>query len=204
MIYGTETWTLDAVTKRALNGANSKMVSAITGRTPPEEAAVEKTYDIIAGVRATRLRWLGKILLMIEDRMVLKAVKILYENPKEGHLLMDDPVTKTWEELREKVKDTKEGALAVRAIKDEIHIRKQGKRKGKRRGHNRKKKKKEMMTKTSTRVNNREKGRRRQTEEGEDGDESEQEDNSSDGGRKPRNRASHKPTRPQIRFYDQF
>ena len=136
--------------------------------------------------------------------MLLQAVRILYENPKEGDLLMDAPVTAAWEELRERAKDTKEWALAVRAIKDEIHIRKQGKRKGKRRGRIRKKKKKEKTAKARTRVSDRVEGGRRETEAGEDGDESEQEDSSSDGGWKPRHRASRKPTRPQIRCYDNF
>ena len=57
MIYGAEAWVLDEETKRALNGTNSKMVSAITGRTVHEEAKTEgKTYDVVAGIRATSLR----------------------------------------------------------------------------------------------------------------------------------------------------
>ena len=43
-------------TQRALNGANSKMVSQITGREIREEATEGKTYDVVAGIRATRLR----------------------------------------------------------------------------------------------------------------------------------------------------
>ena len=65
MIYGSEAWILDAATQRALNGANSKMVSQITGRTIREEAVEGKTYDVVAGIRATRLRWLGLILRMV-------------------------------------------------------------------------------------------------------------------------------------------
>ena len=84
---------LDEKTKRALNGANSKMVSAITGRTTHEEAKEGKTYDIVAGIRATRLRWLGHILRMPEKRMIHKAVKLLYSNRAEGDLLMDAPST---------------------------------------------------------------------------------------------------------------
>ena len=56
MIYGSEACLLDEATQRALNGANSKMVSQITGREIREEATEGKTYDVVAGIRATRLR----------------------------------------------------------------------------------------------------------------------------------------------------
>ena len=57
MIYGSEAWRLTPAVKRALNGANSKMVSVITGRTIKEEEQQDgKTYDVVAGIRATRLR----------------------------------------------------------------------------------------------------------------------------------------------------
>ena len=56
MIYGSEAWKLDDQTKRALNGAKSKMVATITGRTIHEEASEGNTYDVIAGIRATRFQ----------------------------------------------------------------------------------------------------------------------------------------------------
>ena len=40
------------------------MVSQITGRPIREEAIAGKTYDVVAGIRATRMRWLGHILRM--------------------------------------------------------------------------------------------------------------------------------------------
>ena len=46
MIYGAEAWTLDAETTRALNGANSKMVAVITGRTAHEEAKADGKQDV--------------------------------------------------------------------------------------------------------------------------------------------------------------
>ena len=42
MIYGSEAWKLDDQTKRALNGANSKVVESITGRTIHEEVSEGK------------------------------------------------------------------------------------------------------------------------------------------------------------------
>ena len=113
MIYGSEAWILDAATQRALNGANSKMVSQITGRTIREEAVEGKTYDVVAGIRATRLRWLGLILRMRpnkngEERMIKKAVRMLYENRSQGDILMDAPQAKTWAELVAMTEDKKE------------------------------------------------------------------------------------------------
>ena len=108
MTYGAETWLLNGETKRALNGANSKMVSSITKRSAHDEVRSEgKTYDVVAGVRATRMRWLGQILRMGEDRMLSQAVKTMYENRRDGDLLMDAPETGNWEELRAMVKADK-------------------------------------------------------------------------------------------------
>ena len=71
-----------------------------------EEAQKEgKIYDIVAGVRATRLRWLEHILRMPEHRMVHKDVKLLYDHRAEGDLLMDVPVTGSWEELKQLVRE---------------------------------------------------------------------------------------------------
>ena len=56
MIYDPEAWRLDEETKRALNGTNSKMVSVITGRSIREEVVEGKTYDVVVGIRTTRLR----------------------------------------------------------------------------------------------------------------------------------------------------
>ena len=125
MIYGSEAWTLTPAVKRALNGANSKMVAVITGRTIKEEAQSEgKTYDVVAGIRATRLRWLGHILRMPEKRMIHKTVKTLYANRAEGDLLMDAPATSSWEELKEMAfaDEKKEWRRRVRAIKDTVNI----------------------------------------------------------------------------------
>ena len=101
MTYGAEAWLLNEETKRALNGANSKMVANITGRLAHDEARSEgKTYDVVTGIRATRMRWLGRILQMDDGRMVLQATKTMYENRRDGDLLMDVPETGDWEELR--------------------------------------------------------------------------------------------------------
>ena len=56
MYCGSEAWVLDETTRRALNGTNSKMVIVITGRHIREEASEDKTCDVVAGIRVTRMR----------------------------------------------------------------------------------------------------------------------------------------------------
>ena len=46
--YGSEDWRLDERTITMLNGANSRMMARITGRTVHEESDAEKTFDLVA------------------------------------------------------------------------------------------------------------------------------------------------------------
>ena len=85
--------------KAALNGANASMISIITGRTNREEAAEEKTFDLVKWIRARRLQWLGHILRMTQERKVKQAVFIMFKNPQPGDILMDIPRTNSWREL---------------------------------------------------------------------------------------------------------
>ena len=39
LTYGSEAWHINAEASRAINGANSKMMSTITGKTPHQEAS---------------------------------------------------------------------------------------------------------------------------------------------------------------------
>ena len=54
MIYGSEAWRLDDEVKRALDGANSKMVSTITGRTIREEVTADETHDVVTDIRTSQ------------------------------------------------------------------------------------------------------------------------------------------------------
>ena len=151
MIYGSEAWRLDDEVKRVLNGANSKMVSAITGRTIREEATPGKTYDVIAGIRATRLRWVGSILRLRkrngEERLIKKALKTMYGNRMEGDILVDVPANGSWEELCKLAEDKKGWQERVRAIKDVIYIEAMKGTKRKRKGKSKKARKTKKKTK---------------------------------------------------------
>ena len=96
LVYGSETWTLTPEVQRLINGANSSMVAKITGKAMREEASeATRTYDLLASIRATRIKWLGQILRMGEDRLLKKAVRTLFQNRKFGDILMDMPISAT-------------------------------------------------------------------------------------------------------------
>ena len=57
MTYGSEAWQLSDEVTRALNGANSQMVSIITGKSPHVEASKDtRTFDLLRWIRARRLQ----------------------------------------------------------------------------------------------------------------------------------------------------
>ena len=63
-----------------------------------------KTCDVVTGIRATRIGWMGLILCVKprksgEERMIKKAVRFIYKHEQEGDILMDSSQTETWEEL---------------------------------------------------------------------------------------------------------
>ena len=68
LVWGSEAWTLDEKACRCINGANAYMLSHITGKSKREEATAKTTtFDILAWIRARRLRWVGHI-LRLRDR----------------------------------------------------------------------------------------------------------------------------------------
>ena len=88
---------------RALNGANSQMLSRITGESVRSQARSETAvYDLVKNIRKRRLRWLGKILRGDETRLLFEAMKVQYYEHGEGvkgTLFMDSPASDSFEEL---------------------------------------------------------------------------------------------------------
>ena len=56
MTYGSEAWRLTPTVIAALNGANSSMVSIITGRPIRAETSAGKTFDLVRWIRARKLQ----------------------------------------------------------------------------------------------------------------------------------------------------
>ena len=123
MTYGSEAWYIDDEVGRVLNGANSLMVSKITGRSPHEEAKPQtRTFDLVKSIRARRLQWLGHILRMKlnpdgTERLIKSAVRHMYLNPKKGDLLMDAPNVASWRELCMWADDRDKWRTRVRALR---------------------------------------------------------------------------------------
>jgi len=72
--YGCEAWTLTTKTMRQLNGANSHLLTRITGKTIHEEAR-DPSYDLNLNIRKRRLCWLGHILRLDDHRLVKSAIR---------------------------------------------------------------------------------------------------------------------------------
>ena len=68
LTYGSEAWKITKTVAAALNGANSNMVSTISGRTAHEEASTGKTFDVVKWIRSRRLQWIGYILRLDNER----------------------------------------------------------------------------------------------------------------------------------------
>ena len=78
--------------KRCINGANAciYMLSQITGCTKREEATYdETTFDIISWIRARRLKWVGHILRLKDERLLKQTLRVIFDNRQDGDLLMD-------------------------------------------------------------------------------------------------------------------
>ena len=116
LTWGSEAWKLNDEASKAINGANSKMLCIITGRTPHQEASKESTFSLIMWIRARRMQWLGHILRMGSDRKVKQAVYEMYREPSCGDLLMDAPKTQSWHDLLEMGADREGWATKVRSM----------------------------------------------------------------------------------------
>ena len=104
MVYGSEVWRLDAAACRVINGANAYMLSHITNKTKKEEATpATTTFNILAWIRSRRLKWAGHILRLGDDRIVKQTLRVIYDNPQDGDLLMDARGM-TWDQLQKRAR----------------------------------------------------------------------------------------------------
>ena len=90
-----------------MNGANSRMVSVITGKTAHEEETADThSFDLVRAVRARWMTWFGHILRMDPQLMLYRTVQHMYGNLQGGNILMDASKADTWRELTNWVSDT--------------------------------------------------------------------------------------------------
>ena len=97
-MWGSEAWVLNEVARKCINGANAYMLSHITGKTKKEEATTSTTsFNILAWIRARRLRWVGHILRLPKrmkngqlcERLIKQTLKVIFDNRQDGDILMD-------------------------------------------------------------------------------------------------------------------
>ena len=65
-----------------LNGANAYMLSHVTGKTKHEEAKPETTtFNIVAWIRARRLKWVGHILRLKDEdnRQIKDTLRVIFK-----------------------------------------------------------------------------------------------------------------------------
>ena len=119
LVYGSEGWLLNEAARKCINGANAYMLSHITGKTKREEATTATTtFNIIAWIRARRLKWVGHILRYDDKRLIKQTLRVIFDNRQEGDILMDVPET-SWDALLKAADDKNGWRQRVRAIKME-------------------------------------------------------------------------------------
>ena len=74
LLHGVGAWKLDDKAVSSLRGWNARCLSRITGRSVRDET-VAPTFDIISHIIVRRLRWLGVILRMGDDRLICRLAK---------------------------------------------------------------------------------------------------------------------------------
>ena len=117
LAYGCETWDLDAVTTRRINGANSMMLARITGRSIPTEARpLTTSYNLVKKIRERRLRWLGHIIRAGPESIMYQPLITQHSMGRTGNLLMDVPPHNSIDDLRAIANDRKEWRALVRSL----------------------------------------------------------------------------------------
>ena len=106
LCFGCETWMLTDKAMCCLNGANSRMLSHITGNSIREEARPMTTsLNLVRRIRIRRYRWLGHILRTDPNRLVQRALDEQHVTHLPGNLLMDVPPHHSLHDLRVKAMD---------------------------------------------------------------------------------------------------
>ena len=92
--FGFETWEMPQKLEDSLRGWNARCLAAITGREISQEHR-QPTFDLIAKLRARRLKWAGQILRqepedsLVHQVLMATAIHDLAAGNKRRSLLMD-------------------------------------------------------------------------------------------------------------------
>jgi hypothetical protein len=119
--YGSETWCLIANDERSLRTWDSKVLRKICGpvydngiwriRTNKELMALYQELDIVAEIKKARLRWLGHVERMSEDRVIKK----LYKSKPEGRRSVGRPKMRWLDYMEEDLRIMRTGGRRGKA-----------------------------------------------------------------------------------------
>ena len=94
LTHACEAWTLTADVRRKINGFNSRCLHVLTGDSY-RDTATRPAYDLVLAIRRRRLKFLGLVLRMHEDRLVRRSLLAYVHGGNgapDGSLLDDCPV----------------------------------------------------------------------------------------------------------------
>ena len=107
LTYGCETWLLNPVVMKKINGVNSKMLVRFTGKTIPQEVRkVTCNLDLVRQIRIRRFKWLDHILRECPLRLTYQEVEEQFRIGLRGNILMDVPPHSSLMDLVTLVRDT--------------------------------------------------------------------------------------------------
>ena len=89
--HACEAWTMTDDVKRKINGFNSRCLHTITGESY-RDTATNPVVDLLLQIRRRRMRYLGHIFRMPNDRLVRKTLMAYIDGGRhipDGSLMMD-------------------------------------------------------------------------------------------------------------------
>ena len=89
--HACEAWNMTDSVMRRINGFNSRCLHVITGESY-RDTATKPVIDLLLQIRRRRMRYLGHVLRMHEDRLVRKTLMAYIDGGRhipDGSLLMD-------------------------------------------------------------------------------------------------------------------
>ena len=115
--YGHQAWLFKDKLKRRLRYWNACCLHRITGRDHREET-VDPSYDLVAGLQARRLRWLGHTLRT--DKLTVRVLEEEWAILEcfEGTIFEHAPRHGSFEELTQLAQDRESWRLDVNALKN--------------------------------------------------------------------------------------
>ena len=86
LTYGSEAWDLDEQAQAQINGINARLMSRFTGKDAHQEASPKtRTYDLVRAIKQRRMKWLGHLLRLPEERLVKLATRVQHARHLSHH-----------------------------------------------------------------------------------------------------------------------